>query len=131
MPQSRLAAGHARTAPRQPLNGILRVTCSGDASERTLARLDALVTGHPEDVDLRFARACLLEDLGRAAQARVEYMNVLRRDARHLGALTNLATMYFATNRRTHARVLFEYCARYHPGNALAEGNLAAARAAR
>jgi glutathione synthase/RimK-type ligase-like ATP-grasp enzyme len=90
-------------------------------------------------VDLRFARACLLEELGRLAHARGAYKGVLARDATHFGALMNLGTMLYLENRRPEARILYQQATKHHPaeasafvnlGNVLAEDDLTAARAA-
>lgn len=102
----------------------MRIACTGDVSEATLAQIEAALKRHPDAVDLRFAHACLLEDLGRLTRARGAYKAVLARDPAHLGALTNLATLHYRAHQHAEARALYREAARRHPGEAVAMGNL-------
>jgi Tfp pilus assembly protein PilF len=102
----------------------LRVACSGPVTLDTLRALDALLDAHPGAVDLRFARACLLEDLGRLAAAERAYADLLARDPRHRGALTNAATMAYVAGRITEARGHYERAAAADPDDAVAQLNL-------
>ena len=45
-----------------------------------------------DDVSLLFARACILDTLGRNNEARDAHIEVIKRDRAHLGALGNLGT---------------------------------------
>jgi glutathione synthase/RimK-type ligase-like ATP-grasp enzyme len=123
----------------KPATLAIRVECAGNVTEDALAKIETLLATNTEAVDLRFARACLLEELGRLAIARGAYKGVLARDARHFGALTNLGTMLYLEGRRPEARVLYRHAANYHPheasafvnlGNVLAEDDPAGGRAA-
>jgi glutathione synthase/RimK-type ligase-like ATP-grasp enzyme len=125
--------------PIKPATLAIRVECTGNVTEEALAQIEAALETHAEAVDLRFARACLLEELGRLTRARGAYKGVLARDARHFGALMNLGTMLYLENRRPEARILYQHAANYHPaqtsafvnlGNVLAEDDAVAARAA-
>lgn len=125
--------------PPKPATLAIRVECAGNVTEEALAQIERLLAAHGEAVDLRFARACLLEELGRLNLARGAYKGVLARDATHFGALTNLGTMLFHDERRAEARILYQHATRYHPaeasafvnlGNVLADDDPAAARAA-
>jgi hypothetical protein len=49
----------------------------------------------PDDIGLLFARACMLDMLGRNDDARDAYIAVIRRDGTHLGALTNFGTLLY------------------------------------
>jgi Tfp pilus assembly protein PilF len=49
----------------------------------------------PDDVSLLFARACILDSLGRNNEARDAYIEVIKRDAAHIGALGNLGTLLY------------------------------------
>jgi tetratricopeptide (TPR) repeat protein len=125
--------------PIKPATLAIRVECTGNVTEEALAYLEAALEQHAEAVDLRFARACLLEELGRLTLARGAYKGVLARDAAHFGALMNLGTMLYLENRRPEARILYQHATKHHPaeasafvnlGNVLAEEDAAASRAA-
>jgi Tfp pilus assembly protein PilF len=118
----------------------MRVSAQAFADEEALVRIDALVEEHPDDVKLRFARACCLEDLARYEQAKHAYADVLRREPTNFGALTNLGSLLHMHGQRTVARALYTKAVIEHPdepmayvnlGNALLEdGDHAAAEAA-
>jgi Flp pilus assembly protein TadD len=55
----------------------------------------------PDDVGLLFARACMLDMLGRNDDARDAYIAVIRRDGTHLGAVTNLGTLLYNAGYRS------------------------------
>ena len=121
----------------KPATLAIRVHCEGNVTEDALARIEAALETHSEAVDLRFARAVLLEELGRLTLARGAYKGVLARDARHFGALMNLGTMLYLEQRRPEARILYQQAAKFHPhqasafvnlGNVLAEDDPVAAR---
>jgi glutathione synthase/RimK-type ligase-like ATP-grasp enzyme/Flp pilus assembly protein TadD len=125
--------------PPKPATLAIRVECAGNVTEEALAQIEALLAEHGEAVDLRFARACLLEELGRLNLARGAYKGVLARDATHFGALMNLGTMLYHDDRRPEARILYQHATRHHPreasafvnlGNVLAGDDPAASRAA-
>ncbi len=125
--------------PLKPATLAIRVTCEGNVTEEALARIEAALETHRDAVDLLFARACLLEELGRLTRARGAYKGVLARDATHFGALMNLGTMLYLENRKPEARILYLHATKNYPdnanafvnlGNVLAEDNPAAARQA-
>jgi len=89
-----------------------------------LHALDVLVELHPHARDLRFARACLLEDLGRLGAARREYAALIAVDPNHRGALINAATMAYVEGRTTEALGLYRRAAAAHPGDPAALVNL-------
>ena len=123
----------------KPATLAIRIVCSGNVTEEALAQIEAALAAHTEAVDLLFARACLLEELGRLTRARGAYKGVLARDETHFGALMNLGTMLYLENRRPEARILYQHATQHHPaeasafvnlGNVLAEDDAAASRAA-
>ena len=125
-------------APK-PATLAIRIECTGNVTEEALAQIETALETHAEAVDLRFARACLLEELGRLTRARGAYKGVLARDATHFGALMNLGTMLYLENRRPEARILYQHATKHYPaeasafinlGNVLAEEDVAASRAA-
>jgi Tfp pilus assembly protein PilF/glutathione synthase/RimK-type ligase-like ATP-grasp enzyme len=89
-----------------------------------LRALDALVEHHPDALDLRFARACLLEDLGRLAGAKRDYARILAGDPCHRGALINAATMAYVDGRTTEALGLYRRAVAAHPADPAALVNL-------
>jgi glutathione synthase/RimK-type ligase-like ATP-grasp enzyme/Tfp pilus assembly protein PilF len=90
----------------------------------TLRALEALLEAHPDAIDLRFARACLLEDLGRPIAAARAYAEVLAREPDHRGALINAATMAYVAGRTTEALAGYRRAARAHPDDAVAQVDL-------
>ena len=92
----------------------------------------------PDDIGLLFSRACVLDMLGRSNSARDAYIEVIKRDGKHLGALTNLGTLLFNAGYRSAARLTYQEALKHHPddvpslinfGNALLEAqDLDAAR---
>jgi Flp pilus assembly protein TadD/glutathione synthase/RimK-type ligase-like ATP-grasp enzyme len=109
----------------KPATLAIRVECGGMPSEAALEQLETLLEANPEAVDLRFARACCLEELGRTARARGAYQGVLARDPAHFGALINLATLYFTAGKHVEARVLYAQAVRRHPDDPTGHINLA------
>jgi cytochrome c-type biogenesis protein CcmH/NrfG len=114
----------------------MRVSAQAFADEGALARIEALVAEHPDDVKLRFGRACCLEDLARYLEAKRAYADVLTRDPANFGALTNLGSLLHMHGERAVARALYTKALVEHPdepmgyvnlGNALFEDGDAAA----
>jgi glutathione synthase/RimK-type ligase-like ATP-grasp enzyme len=103
----------------------IRVTCAGPVDIATLDALDRLVAAHPDVADLAFARACLLEDLGRPLAAARAYDALLAFSPDHDGALTNAGALAFADGRPHAARAYFARAADAHPGEPRVHVNLA------
>jgi len=116
-------AGPEAPAPRR-VTMAMRVTAQAFADEEALVRIDALVDAHPDDVKLRFARACCLEDLARYEQAKHAYADVLRREPANFGALTNLGSLLHMHGQRTVARALYTKAVIEHPDEPMAYVNL-------
>jgi glutathione synthase/RimK-type ligase-like ATP-grasp enzyme len=109
----------------KPASLAIRVQCAGTVTEAALAQLEALLVEHSEDVELRFARAAMLEELNMLAAARGAYKGVLARDPQHFGALMNLGTLLYLNGRVPEARILYQHATKFHPGEASAAVNLA------
>src|SRR5580693_5497192 len=107
-------------ATPKPATLAIRIVCTGNVTEEALAQIETALEAHTEAVDLRFARACLLEELGRLSRARGAYKGVLARDATHFGALMNLGTMLYLENRRPEARILYMHATKNYPDQAAA-----------
>lgn len=102
----------------------MRVSASPFSHEDQLRAIERLVAERPDDVGLLFARACALEDLGHPDEARTAYAAVLRREATHFGALTNLGSMFLERNESAAARPYFVAAASAHPGDPMGHVNL-------
>ncbi|MBV8536697.1 MAG: tetratricopeptide repeat protein [Alphaproteobacteria bacterium] len=92
--------------------------------ERALLAADQRLTAQPDAIEPRFERAGLLAALGRDEEARAEYIEVLRRDGAHFGALNDLGNLLFRTGFRTAARTVYSEAVARHPGNPVARVNL-------
>jgi glutathione synthase/RimK-type ligase-like ATP-grasp enzyme len=103
----------------------IRVTCAGPVDLATLDILDRLVAAHPAAIDLAFARACLLDDLGRPLAAARAYDALLARDPHHDGALTNAGALAFADGQLHAARSYFARAVAAHPDEPRVHVNLA------
>ena len=89
-----------------------------------LCEIEARLKLDPESIALRFDRACLLNELGRTEDAKRAYLDVLTRDAAHVGALNNLGTLLYFTGYRTAARSAYSEAIRRHPAEPMAHVNL-------
>ena len=102
----------------------MRVSAHAFADEESLARIDALVEAHPDDVKLLFARGCCLEDLARYEEAKRAYAGVLQREPANFGALTNLGSLLHMHGQRVVARALYTKAVVEHPEEPMAYVNL-------
>ncbi len=103
-----------------------------------LRDIEERLANAPDDVELLFARGCALDLLGRNNDARDAYIAVIKREATHLGALSNLGTLLYNAGYRSAARLTYSEVLKHHPrdlrtlvnlGNALLEsGDLAESR---
>jgi aromatic-L-amino-acid/L-tryptophan decarboxylase len=105
--KSRQAEGPERWVPRQ-------------LKETRIAELN-----NTSSIPMRFERACLLSEVGRTAEARDAFLDVLFREPSHLGALNNLGSLLNRTNYRTAARTAFAEAVSRHPGDPMSRVNLA------
>ncbi|MGA7748332.1 MAG: hypothetical protein WCC95_19190 [Candidatus Sulfotelmatobacter sp.] len=97
-----------------------------------LTEIDERLAQAPDDVALLFSRACTLDMLGRNNEAHDAYIEVIRRDGAHIGALGNLGTLLYNAGYRSAARLTYGEALRHHPrdlrtlinlGNALLEND--------
>lgn len=95
------------------------------AREAALRTLDQRLAAQLDAVELRYERAGLLAALGRDEEARSEYIEVLKRNAAHFGALNDLATLLYRTGFRTAARTAYSEAIARHPAQPTARVNLA------
>jgi Flp pilus assembly protein TadD len=97
-----------------------------------LTELEERLAKAPDDVSLLFSRACALDSLGRNNEARDAYIEVIKRDGAHIGALGNLGTLLYNAGYRSAARLTYNEALKHHPrdlrtlinqANALRENN--------
>ena len=93
--------------------------------ETRLGELDAQIAADSSAIGLRFERACLLTEVGRTADARDAYLDVLAREPWHRAALNNLGTLLHRTGYRTAARTAFTEAVARHPDDPVSRVNLA------
>ena len=72
-----------------------------------------------------FERACLLTEVGRVADARAAYLELLAHEPAHAGALNNLGTLLHETGYRTAARTAYTEAVARHPDDPMGHVNLA------
>ncbi len=96
--------------------------------EARLEQLGALLAAEPSSIAWRLERACLLAEVGRTADARDAYIDLLSREPGHRAALNNLGTLLHDTGYRTAARTAFAEAVARHPGDAVSHLNLANAQ---
>lgn len=102
----------------------MRVSAQAFADEGALARIEALIAEHPDDLPLLFGRACCLEDLARYDDAKRAYADVLSREPANLGALTNLGSLLHLHGDRLVARALYTKAVVEYPGEPMTYVNL-------
>jgi tetratricopeptide (TPR) repeat protein len=102
----------------------MRISARYYSDEGHLAEIERRLERTPGDVDLRFERACCLEDLGWEEAASQAYLAVLQVDARHLGALTNLGLFLRERGDLPSARALLMQALAHHPTAPIAHVNL-------
>src|SRR5271167_4068902 len=90
-----------------------------------LSDIDARLALDPDQLELRYLRAGLLAGLGRADEARQDYLAVIAQAPTHFGALNDLGTLLFNTDFRTAARTAYAEAVRHHPDNPIGRINLA------
>jgi tetratricopeptide (TPR) repeat protein len=97
-----------------------------------LKDIEERLVATPDDIDLLFQRAFVLDLLGRGDAARDAYIEVIKREGSHLGALSNLGTLLYNAGYRSAARLTYQEALKHHPndvptlinlGNALLEAN--------
>lgn len=102
----------------------MRIASRLYSDEQQLAEIERQLVQLPDGLDLRFERACCIEDLGWNGEASKAYFAILQRDPGHLGALTNLGLMARQDGDLTTARTLFTRALSHHPLSTIAQVNL-------
>jgi aromatic-L-amino-acid decarboxylase len=110
--RSRQPEGPENWAPRQ-------------LKESRLGELEAEIAADSDGIPLRFERACLLAEVGRAVDARDAYIDLISREPSHRAALNNLGTLLHETGYRIAARTAYAEAVRRHPADTMSLVNLA------
>lgn len=97
---------------------------------KELKKLNRLLAASPGLIEERYQRACLLEELGRTEEAKLEFWEFLKKAPTHFGALTRLGNLLFTGGFKGPARALYQEAVLKHPSNPVGHVNLANAQAA-
>jgi tetratricopeptide (TPR) repeat protein len=89
-----------------------------------LQEIERQLVSNPGSVDLQFRRALFSFELGRVVEARNDYMKVLAREPRHLGALNALGNLLSAAGQYRAARIAYGRAVASHPNDAMSRVNL-------
>jgi hypothetical protein len=103
----------------------VRVGATPFSDPRQLVAIDELLREKPDQIALRFGRACCLEDLGRIDDALQAYVELLGREPTHFGALTNLGSLLFERGYLPQARPYISAAVKLHPSDPVALVNFA------
>jgi glutathione synthase/RimK-type ligase-like ATP-grasp enzyme len=95
------------------------------AREAELRSVDLRLHQQPEDVELLFKRAKLLDALGGIDEAREGYVEVLKRDATHFAALNDFGMLLYRAGYTADARTCYAAAVAHHPENAIGHANFA------
>src|ERR1700761_8861966 len=85
--------------------------------EAKLKNAENRLKSEPGNVDVRFERAIMLNELGRADDARNAYVDILKDNPTHFGALNNLGALLVASGLSKAAVIAYEEAVRLHPRN--------------
>src|SRR5580658_5025838 len=93
--------------------------------ESRLLELEGQVASDTYTSELRFERACLLAEMGRTAEARDAYLEIILREPSHRATLNNFGTLLYQTGYKTAARTAYAQAVAKHPGDPMSHVNLA------
>jgi glutathione synthase/RimK-type ligase-like ATP-grasp enzyme len=92
--------------------------------EAQLRDVQRRLEAEPDSIDLLFARAQLLAQLGQDDDAKAAFVGVLQRDPTHFRALTDLGGLALATGYRSAAVTAYRQAVDSHPDNPFGLVNL-------
>jgi len=92
--------------------------------EVALQAAETQILAQPDAVEPRFARACLLEELGRPAEATTAFLDLLRQAPGHLGSLLRLGNLLLLAGHDQAAETAYREAIALHPANSAAHVNL-------
>jgi Tetratricopeptide repeat len=103
---------------------LLSAAMTVDSRSLRLEALDRALTRNPDAIEPRHERAGLLREERRFEAAKQDYLEILRRQPDHFGALNDFGMLVLNAGYREAARSLFREAVRRHPGNANGRVNL-------
>lgn len=116
-----LAAGHALALTGA--DEVRRLAATGQA-EAAMRLADASLASNPKDAAMRFAKAVLLADSGRAREAIALYAALSDEQPELAEPYNNIAALYAAAGDYELARAALEQAVRAQPAFAIAHQNL-------
>jgi tetratricopeptide (TPR) repeat protein len=93
--------------------------------EAALAAIETRLACETDALDLLADRARLLTELGRTDEAKRQYLEILKRDPRHLATLIDFSHLLYHTGFTTAARTAATAAVAFHPGNPKAQTHFA------
>ena len=90
-----------------------------------MQELDCELEKNPDELHARFERASLFREQGQFEEAKVDYLELLRRSPTNFGALNDFGTLVLNAGYKEAARSLFSEAVRHHPDNPAGHVNLA------
>lgn len=90
-----------------------------------IEQLDRLLEREPDAIEARRERAGLLREQGSFAEAKRDYLELIRRRPGDFAALNDFGTLVLKAGYRQAARSLFSEAVRRHPHNPMGHVNLA------
>ena len=95
-------------------------------SKSALQTVEQQLVSQPGSVALLFLRAGMLEKMGRKAEARKAYIDLLRLEPSHIGALNRLGKLLAAAGKKIAARTVYSEAIARHPDDPMSRVNFAA-----
>ncbi len=90
-----------------------------------LKAVEARLAALPGSIELQFERAGLLATLGQSERAKRAYLEILRLEATHFGALNNFGVLLHETGFSAAARTVYAEAVKHHPETSRPRVNLA------
>jgi Tetratricopeptide repeat len=90
-----------------------------------IEQLDRTLSRDPDAIDARIERAGLLREQGAFAEAKRDYLEIIRCRPTDFGALNDFGTLVLRAGYKDAARSLFSEAVRHHPDNPMGRVNLA------
>lgn len=87
--------------------------------------MEAQLAAAPDDIELLFSRACILDLLGRSDRARDGYVAVIKRQHDHVGALGNLGILLYNAGYHHAAILTYNEALKHDPRDVRSLVNLA------
>ena len=93
--------------------------------EAALAVIETRLACEAESLDLKADRARILTELGQTDEAKSQYLEILKRDPRHLVTLINFSNLLYQTGYTSAARTASTAAVTFHPGHPKAHTHFA------